>query len=109
MGSSGPAVIDWLTASSGPPAADVARTLFLLRDGRMPRHLSTLRRGLTGLLRQRFSAAYLSAYRQRQALDLAEVAAWRLPLLVARLDEGIEDERAHVRALIEGELATAQG
>ena len=109
MSASGPAVIDWLTAGSGPPAADVARTLFLLRDGRMPPDRSALRRQLTVLLRQRFSAAYLAAYRRRRALDLEEVAAWRLPILVARLDEGIEDERAHVRALIDDELATAEG
>lgn len=106
LGASGPAVIDWLTAGSGPPAADVARTLFLIRDGRSPPAASALRRRLIGLLRDRFSTGYLAGYRRRRALDLEEVAAWRLPILVARLDEGIEDERAHVRALIDDELAT---
>ena len=108
MSASGPAVIDWLTAGSGPPAADVARTLFLIRDGRIPPEAPRLRRRLIGLLRHRFSAGYLAGYQRRRALDLDEVTAWRLPILVARLDEGIEDERAHVRALIEGELATAE-
>lgn len=107
MSASGPAVIDWLTAGSGPPAADVARTLFLVRDGRIPPEASPLRRRLIGLLRHRFSDGYLAGYRRRRSLDPDEVAAWRLPILVARLDEGIEDERAHVRALIEGELGTA--
>jgi len=106
---SGPTVIDWLTAGSGPPAADVARTLFLLRDGRIPPELSPLRRGWVRLLRQRFSASYLDAYRRRRSLDLDELAAWRLPILVARLDEGIEHERAHVRTLIAAELAAASG
>ena len=106
---SGPTAIDWLGAGSGPPAADVARTLFLLRDGHIPPEMAPLRRAMIGMLRRRFSGSYLDAYRRRRPLDLDEVVAWRFPILVARLDEGIEHERAHVRTLIEGELSTAPG
>lgn len=108
MTRSGPAVIDWLTAASGPPAADVARTLFLLRDGHVPSGTSALRRASIGLLRQRFSSAYLDAYRRRRALDMDEVRAWRLPILVARLEEDVADERDHLVGLVRQELASTQ-
>ncbi len=104
----GPVIIDWLTAASGPPAADVARTLFLLRDGHVPPGISALRRASIGLLRRQFSSAYLGAYRRRRPLDIPEVAAWRLPILVARLDEDIVDERDHVVRLIDQELASPE-
>jgi aminoglycoside phosphotransferase (APT) family kinase protein len=107
MTASGPRVIDWLTASSGPPAADVARTLFLLRDGQLPREIPVLRRLRIALLRRRFVAGYLDAYRRHRPLDLDEVRAWRLPTLVARLDEDIEPERDHLRRLIDAELSRA--
>jgi aminoglycoside phosphotransferase (APT) family kinase protein len=104
MSASGPRVIDWLTASCGPPAADVARTLLLLRDGHLPRELPLARRLRISLLRRRFVAGYLAAYRSRRPLDLDEVRTWRLPMLVARLDEDIESERDHFRRHIGDEL-----
>ena len=107
MTASGPRVIDWLTASSGPPAADVARTLFLLRDSQVPRGMPWLRRLRIALLRRRFVGSYLAGYRSRRPLDLDEVAAWRLPTLVARLEEDIEPEREHLLRLIDAELARA--
>ena len=104
MSASGPRAIDWIDASCGPPAADVARTLFLLRDGHLPRVLPLWRRVRIMLLRRRFVAGYLGAYRRRRPLDLDEVRAWRLPILVARLDEDIGPERDHLRRLIGEEL-----
>ncbi|HET9416602.1 MAG TPA: phosphotransferase, partial [Candidatus Limnocylindria bacterium] len=92
LGSTGPSIIDWLTAGAGPPAADVARTLLLLRDGALPDEMPVSQRLRIGLLRRWFVRAYLGGYRRTRQLDMGEVAAWRLPLLVARLDEGIEAE-----------------
>ena len=109
MSAAGPRVIDWLTASSGPPAADVARTLFLVRDSRMPRELPLLQRLRIALLRRRLVTAYLAAYRQGRSIDMDEVRGWRLPILVARLDEDIEPERDHLLGLIEAERARTDG
>jgi aminoglycoside phosphotransferase (APT) family kinase protein len=105
MSAAGGRVIDWVDASCGPPAADVARTLFLVRDGQLPKDLPLARRVRISLLRRRFVSGYLAAYRRRRPLDLDEVRAWRLPILVARLDEDIEPERDHLRRLIGEELA----
>jgi aminoglycoside phosphotransferase (APT) family kinase protein len=104
LGAGAPTVIDWLTASSGPPAADVARTLLLLRDGRLPDDMPRTPRVQISLLRRWFVAGYLRAYRRVRPLDLREVARWRLPLLVARLDEGIQAEQAHLLRLIDEEM-----
>ena len=104
LGAGPPTIIDWLTATSGPPAADVARTLLLLRDSALPAGLPPIRRLQIGLLRRWFVGRYLRAYRAARPLDLTEVARWRLPLLVARLDEGIEAERPRLLGLIRHEL-----
>ena len=109
MSAGGPRVIDWLTASGGPPAADVGRTLFLLRDSRVPSEVPLLRRLRIALLRRRFVAGYLAAYRRARPIDMREVWGWRLPILVGRLDEDIELERDHLLGLIEAELARTDG
>ena len=104
ISTAGPRVIDWVDASCGPPAADIARTLFLLRDGQLPKDIPLARRLRISLLRRRVVAGYLAAYGRRRPHDLDEVRAWRLPILVARLDEDIAEERDHLRRLIGEEL-----
>jgi aminoglycoside phosphotransferase (APT) family kinase protein len=103
----GAVVIDWLTACRGRPECDVARTLFLLRDSGLPTYMPRLRRSLIALARRRFSSVYVHRYRRLRSLDEREVAAWRLPLLAARLGEEIEVERASLQALIQRELEPA--
>ena len=100
----GPVVIDWMTSTCGSPAADVARTLFLLRDSGIPSYMPWFQRNLVARARRRFAGVYLRRYRAHGPLD-ADVAAWRLPVLAARLGEEIEEERPAVLALIERELA----
>jgi aminoglycoside phosphotransferase (APT) family kinase protein len=100
----GAVVIDWLTASCGNPAGDVARTLFLLGHGGVPAHLSRVQRSLIGRVRRRFCSVYLRQYRRVRSLDQREVDAWRLPILAARLGEEIETERSALELLIEREL-----
>ncbi len=109
LGTTGPTIIDWLTAAVGPPAADVARTLLLLRDGALPVETPRAQRIRIGVLRRWFVSAYLGGYRRARRLDMHEVAAWRLPTLVARLDEGVEAEWPHLRRLIGHELNTSAG
>jgi aminoglycoside phosphotransferase (APT) family kinase protein len=107
MTTTGPVVIDWLTAGSGPPAADVARTLFLLRGAAIPTEIPAIQRVLIAQVRRWFAAGYLREYRRLGPLDEREVERWRLPILAARLGEEIEAERAPLLALIERELAAS--
>ena len=93
--------IDWVVASSGPPAADVARTDFLLRgarspDGEIPEEIQRLRDPLAD--------AYLAAYAATRPIDRDEVRAWRLPILADRLDENIPDEQADLLGWIAEEM-----
>jgi Ser/Thr protein kinase RdoA (MazF antagonist) len=98
MTASGPVAIDWITAARGDPAADVARTLFLLRDGALPGEASRSQRAAIALARRWFSRSYLHTYRRLRAVDPAAVRAWRPVILAARLGDGIEAERKAVLA-----------
>jgi aminoglycoside phosphotransferase (APT) family kinase protein len=104
----GEVVIDWVTATCGDPAGDVARTLFLLRLARTPADVPRATRGLIALARRRFAGAYLRRYQRLRHLDDRDVAAWRLPILAARLGEGIDEERDFVRALVRSEIRRAR-
>jgi thiamine kinase len=80
----GPRVIDWQKATAGDPAADVARTALLLRYGRID--LGRLARYLpVDAGRAALARFYVECRRQLGGPGRAEVGAWRLPLLVARL------------------------
>jgi aminoglycoside phosphotransferase (APT) family kinase protein len=97
-------VIDWENATCGSPAGDVARTLFLCCDTPLERPSSSVVRRAIGVARRRFARTYLTRYRELRPLDDAELRAWRLPILAARMAEGIEEERRFLLALIEREL-----
>ncbi len=99
MTGGGPVVIDWVTATRGDPAADVARTVFLLRDSAGLDEVPAATRSAIASARHRFTEAYLDAYRPPLS-----VAAWRLPILAARLAERIEAERPMLLAGIAMEL-----
>ena len=92
----GPTVIDWGEASRGDPAADIARTLLLLTpesvSGAVPN---------PGNIAS-FVTEFANGYKERciQATDatIKTVAAWRLPMIAARLSEGIAEETALLQA-----------
>jgi thiamine kinase len=102
--SDGPVVIDWLDASRGDPAADIARTSWLLSGAAI--EPGTPRRGLLTTFVGLFRRRYLRVYHRTTGLDRASVARWRLPVLAARLSEGVEHETerlvAEVRSLAAG-------
>jgi len=82
----GPRVIDWQKATTGNPAGDVARTALLLRYGRID--LGWLARCLpVDTARAALAWFYVECRRQLGGPGREEVAAWQLPLLVARLYE----------------------
>jgi aminoglycoside phosphotransferase (APT) family kinase protein len=100
----GPVALDWVTAVRGVPAADVARTLLILRDAVLPDDLPRSKAVAFELLRRLLAWAYLRRYRALTGLGPAELRPWRLPLIVARLRENVPAaERA--RFLAEAEAA----
>jgi len=91
LASSGPVIIDWENATSGDPAADVARTLLLLRYAHLSQPAGVARvamRAGIGL----FGAAYLRHYCRLTGVAPAQMAAWRLPVAAVRLSEGVGAE-----------------
>jgi hypothetical protein len=60
---------------------------------------------VVGGIRRAFAARYLRSYRRMRRLDPLVVRAWRLPIMVVRLGEGIEAERGQLLRIIRGEMA----
>jgi len=87
----GPVVIDWLDATNGHPATDVARTLLLVRFGALPSE--TVRRAVDCPLRTLFERAYRREYCSETGVTLAAIHAWELPVAAARLAEDAADDR----------------
>ncbi|MCB1165799.1 MAG: phosphotransferase, partial [Leptospiraceae bacterium] len=103
-------VIDWMTAARGVPAADVAFTVFLLRDAELFPGISTLKRWFYETVRRFILKGYLSYYLKHSGLSMADLEVWRLPVLLLRLGIwGIESERSRLKSWIlekipEGEM-----
>ncbi len=94
----GPVIIDWMTAGHGNPAADVARTVLMLRQGQPP-GASAFQLRVIELLRQQLLAGYLRAYRAQRACPDRAIDAWTPVIAATRLREGIETERELLLAL----------
>ncbi len=97
LGEDGPVVIDWDNATIGDPLADVARTLLLVRMAFTAQSSATQRQLMKQSLRL-LSALYARNYRRGRPFADSEVEAWRLPVTVARLCEGITAEEPHLLA-----------
>jgi aminoglycoside phosphotransferase (APT) family kinase protein len=97
---SGPIVIDWPNATRGDAAADVARTLLLLRMGEIPPEAAALIRHLEKVGRWFLNRGYVGAYERSSRVERARIEAWMLPLAIARLSEGITEEHPRLLALI---------
>jgi aminoglycoside phosphotransferase (APT) family kinase protein len=90
LAADGPTVIDWLDASRGDPAADVARSQWLSSPAVLPPDVP-LRSVVAGVL-ARFGREYFRHYLRISAVTEEVVRAWQLPVLAGRLSEGIEHE-----------------
>lgn len=97
----GPIIIDWGSARRGHPLADVAQTALLLRVGELPSSERT--RWLIASARAFVRRNYIRRYLRRRPARAEEFAAWCLPIAVARLGEGIVEERSKLLRLIEME------
>jgi Ser/Thr protein kinase RdoA (MazF antagonist) len=99
MTRNGPIIIDWSGASSGHSLADVARSALLMQVGELPS--SQVNRWLLGSARAFVRRAYVRRYLRFRPASKDELAAWRLPIAVARLAEGFGEERGKLLRFIE--------
>jgi len=98
---SGPVVIDWMTASSGNPWADVARTSLLLTIGvnAATQQIPLVLRMMVRL----YHRSYLRRYRALRADSENEMRRWTTLIAAARLNENIVPEReALIKIVKEG-------
>jgi aminoglycoside phosphotransferase (APT) family kinase protein len=93
LGRDGPAVIDWTDATRGDPAADLARTRLLLRQGAVPEHMPALIRGMHAFGRDAFFRLYLRAYARERPIDDDLVDRWEVVRIADRVMEGIDAEQ----------------
>jgi aminoglycoside phosphotransferase (APT) family kinase protein len=91
-------VLDWMTAASGSPSMDVARTVLLLKDAVMPGNIPQVARLVINCMRHYLLRSYLKEYKKLSGLNQEEIDCWRLPIVAARLTEWISD--AERKALI---------
>ena len=98
----GPVIIDWATAATGPPEADVARTIMLLESGEPI--ASGLERLAIAVGRRAFLALYLRAYFKSSSLTRREVDPWMLPIAVARYAELAPGRRERFMGYLQGWL-----
>ncbi|HWT76541.1 MAG TPA: aminoglycoside phosphotransferase family protein [Mobilitalea sp.] len=84
-------ILDWMTATSGEPAADVARTMMLLKDGTLPDKMPAFIKLVITLVRRRMANTYLKQYLQLSGLSKEDILNWRVPIMAARLTEWVSD------------------
>jgi aminoglycoside phosphotransferase (APT) family kinase protein len=97
----GPVVIDWMTATVGLPAVDVARTAVILRFSSPPPQMPAAARAAAAGLRSLYLRTYLRAYERASPGSLAGLGELMVPLAAARLAEGgSEDERKRLLAFV---------
>ncbi len=102
-----PVLIDWTNARRGDAAADVARTLLILRIGEPPPGTSAVLRLLALVGRRILVGLYLRSYQRWRPLDMGLVGRWQVPVAAARLAEGIKEETAALLAFLERDRARA--
>jgi aminoglycoside phosphotransferase (APT) family kinase protein len=107
LGSRGPAVIDWTDAARGDPAADLARTRLLLRQGAVQDYMPALIRHVQAYGRGTFYRLYLRAYRRSRPIDVELVDRWEIVRAADRVKEGIEDEQPALLELLERRASEA--
>ncbi len=93
--------IDWMTAARGVPAADVAATVFLLRDAELMPGISKAKETFYEIVRRYILKKYLKCYLSQSGLSMKAIDLWRLPILVLRLGLwDIDSERDRLKSEI---------
>ncbi|MEI7028179.1 aminoglycoside phosphotransferase family protein [Paenibacillus sp. y28] len=85
-------VIDWMTATVGNPAGDVARTLLLFRFGTLPDGAPKSVTDALERMRNTMNEVYLEQYLAYSGLPFSAINEGMLPVAAARLSEWISDE-----------------
>ncbi len=86
-------VIDWITSVQGAPAADVARSYYIMKYGSPMQIISRIDKLKIKIFRSVASRLYLYHYCKKAKMKRKEIKKWELVTIVARLREGITEEK----------------
>jgi len=95
----GPIIIDWLTATTGDPLADICRTVMIFETVNPPETPFYMKFLLT-LLRSLLKSVYVKHYLELHPASKDQIDRWRLPLVAARLRE-VENYPLEKKLLLE--------
>lgn len=97
-------IIDWMTACTGNPNADVARTCLLLQYGELP-HANFAVRNLAHFLEKYIGKKYYEEYKKITGVTDGDIEQWILPIAAARLMEWIpNNEKRKLLKIIKDRL-----
>ncbi|MFC2094821.1 aminoglycoside phosphotransferase family protein [Candidatus Bipolaricaulota bacterium] len=96
----GPIIIDWGPATSGAPAADIAWTVYLFKNGGYPPGMKRWQRIMVAVLRRLFLSAYLRAYFHLSSTSRRDVEDWEVVTAAIRLADGFPEERDRLRQVL---------
>lgn len=85
-------IIDWMTASAGHPAGDVARTIVILTYGVLPDELPDPLKEAINTSRHLLKEEYVEHYLSLSGFHEQEINQWILPIAAARLVERLPQE-----------------
>lgn len=101
----GPVVIDWMGATKGNPAGDVAKTILILKHSKVPSSVPFYKRIISNMIKSLFCNVYTRQYIRLTGIKRKEIDQWILPEAAARLSEhGPQDEKRALKKLIKKEL-----
>ena len=89
-------VIDWMTATQGAPASDVARSYYILKNAATLEGTPFLDRVKIKMFQNIASKAYLRNYLKKSTITLRDVKKWEIVTIAARLAEGINEEKPYI-------------
>lgn len=81
-----PAIIDWQTAANGPASADIAKTYYLIRFGKVP-YLSFYIRGIRDVLGRVVAKKYMESQRKISGAEFGDIKPWLMPVAASRLSD----------------------
>ncbi len=101
--------IDWTNACSGNAAADVARSVLMLRSPYIPPEIPALLAVMATDLKRSMLDAYLKEYLKLSPMRFDEIEQFMVPVAAARIQEGIPGEREWLLDLVDEGLTEKVG
>ncbi|MHC0035399.1 phosphotransferase family protein [Pseudoneobacillus sp. C159] len=102
-------ILDWMTCASGNPYGDVARTFMIMRYSYLSESMPKMTKYSIQLIRKLLCKFYLDSYIKQTGASKEAIFKWMLPVMAARLVEGVPNpEKQFLLVKIREELAALE-